>query len=87
MKDLNRRTFLKYMPFGFLGVAIPATAMLLKPDPEPEKIVEFKNFQEVHWFDDKGKIVSIEKIPLLEGRRHPQLRVIRHIRERNGRLP
>jgi hypothetical protein len=80
MKGVSRRGFLKYMPLGFLGVAIPTAAVLLKP--EPEEIVEFVNFQEVHWFDDKGKIVSVEKVRLEEDVRLPHLKVTKHIRER-----
>lgn len=71
--EMNRRTFLKYMPLSIAGIAMPVE--------EKEKI-KYKNFQEILWFDDKGKTVFIEKVPIKDNIRVYNLRISKHIGKR-----
>jgi hypothetical protein len=79
--DMSRRKFIKLASLGFAGIAVPTTAMLVKDRPV-KKEIEYRNFQEVHWFDDKGKIVSVEKVLMPNARGVYQLRISKHIREK-----
>lgn len=79
----TKRNFLKYLPLSIAGIAIPTTAMVINSTASPAEVrTEYRHFQEVHWFDDKGKIVIVEKVPIKDNVSNYSTRVSRHIRER-----
>jgi len=79
---ITRKTFLKNIPLVLAGCFIPSLALQEDIGANNEKVVVYKNFQEVHWFDDRGKTVFVEKVPLPDNGKVYSLRVSCHIRER-----
>ncbi len=80
--NITRRRFLQFMPISLLGFAIPKGL-----DEEKEKVVvKMVNHDIISWFDDRGVVVEVEKVPITGERRGSIIarHTCEHIRERGS---
>ncbi len=70
------------MPMGLLGFVVIEREKLVT---EEKIVVKEVNYDLVSWYDDRGVIVEVEKVPITRKRRGSTIasHMCKHIRERN----
>lgn len=70
---MQRRLFIQML---LSSIIIQSISFILKEEEEKTEIV-YQQGDEIHWFDDRGRIVQVEMVPVKRVRG-----ITKHIREK-----